>query len=418
MIEPAVRERPLAAALADPAVGVDPARRRARPRRASRSGRASRRRSCGGRNGGPLDHRVGDRHRRRPAAARRPGREARRGRRDRRRLQRGCGRARRSRRSGQARAMTVHVRPPRRSARRIIPIRRAGVVAAEFCRTPAPRRGRGRVRAQLLSARRRPVRLHRRAGDRQRAVDADRGHARGAARPASGPAGDRIAENRIAIGADDVHLRAAASRGIRRPGRRRPRRECWRRRARAIVRRAATDAPAEGFGRVLADPTVPPDAFVRVARQRLARLRSWLVGERHARDRAPADPVRDLVGLGPGLTPSGDDVLVGALALLDALARTMTPTRAPCAHIWRARSAIVPPGLTSPLQPLLPARRRRRPRRRTPPRRGVVVRHRRRRCRHRGGPRHRPQLRLGHAGRHRDGARRRHRRIYAALRGR
>jgi hypothetical protein len=30
----------------------------------------------------------------------------------------------------------------------------------------------------------------------------------------------------------------------------------------------------------------------------------------------------DLVGLGPGLTPSGDDFLIGALAMLDALERT------------------------------------------------------------------------------------------------
>jgi hypothetical protein len=54
-------------------------------------------------------------------------------------------------------------------------------------------------------------------------------------------------------------------------------------------------------------------------------------------------PVRDMVGLGPGLTPSGDDVLIGALALLDALGE-----RRAYARLARAVS-LVPPGLTSPL---------------------------------------------------------------------
>jgi hypothetical protein len=37
-----------------------------------------------------------------------------------------------------------------------------------------------------------------------------------------------------------------------------------------------------------------------------------------------SDPVSQLVGLGPGLTPSGDDFLTGALAALDALGQTNT----------------------------------------------------------------------------------------------
>ena len=116
------------------------------------------------------------------------------------------------------------------------------------------------------------------------------------------------------------------------------------------MRRAATDAPAEGFGRVLADATVPPDAFARVACRRLARLRSWLVesvaraqpyGARRTRSATWSDS-------GPGLTPSGDDVLVGALALLDALAQDHADAGAMRANLARAVGD-VPPGLTSPL---------------------------------------------------------------------
>ena len=58
-------------------------------------------------------------------------------------------------------------------------------------------------------------------------------------------------------------------------------------------------------------------------------------------------PVADLVGLGPGLTPSGDDFLVGALALLDALSERK-------AHAALARAiAAMPRGLTSPLSECL-----------------------------------------------------------------
>jgi hypothetical protein len=55
------------------------------------------------------------------------------------------------------------------------------------------------------------------------------------------------------------------------------------------------------------------------------------------------EAVQGLLGLGPGLTPSGDDFLVGALALLDAVGGRD-------AHIALARAVIdAPPGLTTPL---------------------------------------------------------------------
>ena len=62
---------------------------------------------------------------------------------------------------------------------------------------------------------------------------------------------------------------------------------------------------------------------------------------------AIADPARDLVGLGPGLTPSGDDALIGALALLDALAGDQADARTMRENLARAVGD-VPRGLTSP----------------------------------------------------------------------
>jgi hypothetical protein len=53
--------------------------------------------------------------------------------------------------------------------------------------------------------------------------------------------------------------------------------------------------------------------------------------------------VRDLVGLGHGLTPSGDDALVGALVLLDAVGERRAHAR------LAAALNQIPPGLTSPL---------------------------------------------------------------------
>ena len=61
----------------------------------------------------------------------------------------------------------------------------------------------------------------------------------------------------------------------------------------------------------------------------------------------PPEPVAGLIGLGPGLTPSGDDFLVGALALLHALAERR-------AHAALARVISgVPRGSTSALSECL-----------------------------------------------------------------
>lgn len=95
---------------------------------------------------------------------------------------------------------------------------------------------------------------------------------------------------------------------------------------------AAERAPVEGMGSLIA-PLVtgeaPPTRSVgvpRVARRAwpvLAALSGWArdaLREGRAAGAPPAS-VEGLVGLGPGLTPSGDDVLAGALLALHAFAR-------------------------------------------------------------------------------------------------
>jgi hypothetical protein len=117
----------------------------------------------------------------------------------------------------------------------------------------------------------------------------------------------------------------------------------------ALARRAAIDAPEEGLARhVAAVPETsrrqPP--LARIARPRIANFERWLSGAldaRHSGVMAFEEAIQGLMGLGPGLTPSGDDFLVGALALLDAIDERH-------AHAALARAIIdTLPGSTAPL---------------------------------------------------------------------
>jgi hypothetical protein len=112
----------------------------------------------------------------------------------------------------------------------------------------------------------------------------------------------------------------------------------------AIAARSAIEAPAEGLGRVH-EQGRGETPFARLARPRIAHFASWLTGVLEA-DRVPTAEsvaVHGLIGLGPGLTPSGDDFLAGALALLDALAQMQA--HAALAGAIKASQR----GLTSPL---------------------------------------------------------------------
>jgi uncharacterized protein DUF2877 len=104
------------------------------------------------------------------------------------------------------------------------------------------------------------------------------------------------------------------------------------RRSLAWLECAAVRAPAEGVGRVIAplarswaNPTGSggESNLARLAWPAVAALSGW-VRDAIARSRGVVTPpavVERLVGLGPGLTPSGDDVLAGALLALHALSR-------------------------------------------------------------------------------------------------
>ena len=90
----------------------------------------------------------------------------------------------------------------------------------------------------------------------------------------------------------------------------------------ALARRLAAEAPRH----------LPPVS------KRIARFEAWLSGPR-----STIEEIHGIVGLGPGLTPSGDDVLIGALAMLEAL-----QDRHAHDALARAIDAIAP-GRTSPL---------------------------------------------------------------------
>ncbi len=87
---------------------------------------------------------------------------------------------------------------------------------------------------------------------------------------------------------------------------------------------AARAAPPEGLSRCAILPTSNDGAaspLDHLAVPRIKALSDWIfarVDVEHQSDNSPAPPV-DLLGLGPGLTPSGDDVLCGVLIALDAI---------------------------------------------------------------------------------------------------
>jgi hypothetical protein len=121
---------------------------------------------------------------------------------------------------------------------------------------------------------------------------------------------------------------------------------------RAIARLTVAEAPEEGLARLscLHEQDTNETPFTRIARPRVTRFQSWLRAALDT-DQMPAaaspELVQALMGLGPGLTPSGDDVLAGALALLDALMERR-------GHAALARAITdAPRGLTSPLSDCL-----------------------------------------------------------------
>jgi hypothetical protein len=87
-----------------------------------------------------------------------------------------------------------------------------------------------------------------------------------------------------------------------------------------LAERVRRHAPADGLARLtFAACAASPTPLRRLAQPRLERLADW-IRVRLSRPLGAPAPV-DLLGLGPGLTPSGDDLLCGALIALNAIAR-------------------------------------------------------------------------------------------------
>ncbi|MBT3534110.1 MAG: DUF2877 domain-containing protein [Rhodospirillaceae bacterium] len=82
-------------------------------------------------------------------------------------------------------------------------------------------------------------------------------------------------------------------------------------------------APAEGLSRFIFDPAraAMDDLLLRRASSAIDRIRQWLRGD-GADPTSFDDGVRGLIGLGPGLTPSGDDFLVGIMVALAEMQET------------------------------------------------------------------------------------------------
>lgn len=103
----------------------------------------------------------------------------------------------------------------------------------------------------------------------------------------------------------------------------------------ALVDAASGCAPREGLGGAIVGTNSP---LLRHARPAMAALDRWLAAPRRA---TVPEQAHALIGLGPGLTPSGDDYLGGMLVALRSLGRAEI-----AAALWRWIAARLP-GRTS-----------------------------------------------------------------------
>jgi Protein of unknown function (DUF2877) len=109
----------------------------------------------------------------------------------------------------------------------------------------------------------------------------------------------------------------------------------------AVIARAAMESPGESLAHAVFAAT--DTQLARLARPRVAAFETW-VSEPNSGGHGASrlSPPYGLIGLGPGLTPSGDDFLMGALAALDVLHQTDI-------HVALGRAVIAAAHRTSPL---------------------------------------------------------------------
>ena len=158
-----------------------------------------------------------------------------------------------------------------------------------------------------------------------------------------GPVGAeaRIGQGMIECGRVSL-VTAAASSWLPPPWPRNPEREALTVRLDDLAHLAREKAPVEGIAHTALSGAagLPVSVLARVAGPRIARLRDWIGAQLMRATHEPAP--HDLVGLGPGLTPSGDDLLCGALIALHAIGE-MTLARDLYAVIGKAARAATSP---------------------------------------------------------------------------
>ena len=88
-----------------------------------------------------------------------------------------------------------------------------------------------------------------------------------------------------------------------------------------IVELLPAEMPNGGLAGLLDPLNMQTSHVLKAARPAVHEFEAWLSSPAGTQLRAPEGPVRILLGLGPGLTPSGDDFLAGALAALRGFGR-------------------------------------------------------------------------------------------------
>ncbi len=114
----------------------------------------------------------------------------------------------------------------------------------------------------------------------------------------------------------------------------------------AVRKFATAHAPSDGLSRMVmaiasGDERLTP--LLRIALPRFKMFETWFVNALRQPESSVVPPPVDLLGLGPGLTPSGDDVLGGLMIALDAIGEYALRDRITNAVLATA------PAATSPL---------------------------------------------------------------------
>jgi hypothetical protein len=89
--------------------------------------------------------------------------------------------------------------------------------------------------------------------------------------------------------------------------------------------------PQDGLACYICEPTAPVSVAARAAEPHIAAIAAWAAASPVEPPPVPREAVAFLLGLGPGLTPSGDDFLAGCLVALRAAGRA-----GQAAALWRA----------------------------------------------------------------------------------